>query len=95
VVTPLCSPVKFDIRGDFTSEFTRATLAMWRDEHELARQGFESMRRHGEESGRVYDQAHALLNLAQVEWRAGSWDRALQQVEDAALLWPRGERGTA
>jgi DNA-binding CsgD family transcriptional regulator len=81
-----------EIKGEFTSDFTSATLAMWRDEHELARQRLDSLRDHAVHRGNVYDQAHALLNLAQVEWRAGSWDRAAAHVGDAAGLWPHGDR---
>jgi DNA-binding CsgD family transcriptional regulator len=80
-----------DVPADFTAEFTRATLAMWRDEHGLARAGFEAMRDQAVRRGGVYDHAHALLNLAQVEWRAGHWDVATGQIEEAASLWPRGE----
>ncbi len=83
--------VALEVKGDFTSEFTHATLAMWRDEHDVARQGFQSMRRSAAELGRVFDQAHALLNLAQVEWRAGNWDRAADHIDEAVSLWPRGD----
>ena len=82
---------RVDVRGDFTSAYTRATFALWRDEHALARADFESLRRRAEQHGRVHDQAHALLNLAQVEWRAGSWQRAADHVEGAIALWPRGD----
>lgn len=42
--------------------------------------------------GHVYDQAHALLNLAQVEWRAGHWERARAHVDDAVGLWLQGDQ---
>ena len=80
-----------DVPADFTAVFTRATLAMWRDEHELGRAGFEAMRDQAVRRGSLYDHAHALLNLAQVEWRAGYWDLADAHIEEATSLWPRGE----
>ncbi|HET7014727.1 MAG TPA: AAA family ATPase [Streptosporangiaceae bacterium] len=82
---------RHDFPGDFTATFTRATLAMWRDEHEAARAEFGSLRDLAVRRGSAYDEAHALLNLAQVEWRAGNWDLAADCVEDAASLWPRGD----
>lgn len=81
-----------EMKGEFSSEFTSATLAMWRDEHQVARQRFNSLRLHAVHRGNVYDQAHALLNLAQVEWRAGSWDRAAAHIDDAVGLWPQGDQ---
>jgi DNA-binding CsgD family transcriptional regulator len=82
---------ELDVRADVTSAFTRATFSMWRDEHELARHAFESLRRQAVRRGDVHDQAHALLNLAQVEWRAGEWGHAAAHVEHAVSLWPRGD----
>jgi DNA-binding CsgD family transcriptional regulator len=81
-----------EVKGEFSSEFTSATLAMWRDEHQPARQRFDSLRSQAVHRGNVYDQAHALLNLAQVEWRAGSWDRAAAHIDSAVGLWPRGDQ---
>lgn len=78
--------------GDDSAMFTLATLRMWRDEHELARRGFEALRERGEQAGRAFDEAHALLNLAQVEWRAGRWERAGESIEQAISLWPRGDQ---
>jgi ATP/maltotriose-dependent transcriptional regulator MalT len=59
--------------------------------HGPARRDFDSLRDRAAVRGRVYDQAHAILNLAQVEWRAGRWDRAGEHIREGVSLWPRGD----
>ncbi len=81
-----------DVGADFTSQFSRGTFAMWRDEHDQARREFESMRAVAAHRGRAFDEAHALLNLAQVQWRAGEWDQATGHIDSAVSLWPRGDQ---
>jgi DNA-binding CsgD family transcriptional regulator len=76
------------VRGHFTSAFTLATLWMWRDDHERARERYRSLLAHDERRGDVWGQAHALLNLAQVEWRAGEWERAATYASEGTTLWP-------
>jgi DNA-binding NarL/FixJ family response regulator len=82
---------RLDVKLDFTSTFTRATFSMWHDQHERARHGFELLRGQAARRGDVQEQAHALLNLAQVDWRAGDWAYAAGHIEQAESLWPRGD----
>ncbi len=81
-------PTLDETRGLFTSTFTLATVWMWHDDHVRARAGFEALREHDERRGDAWGQAHALFNLAQVEWRAGDWGLAARLAAEAPELWP-------
>lgn len=70
-----------------TPEFALATLHMWRDEHEPAREGFGELLVRAVERGDAFGEAHARLHLAQVEWRAGNWDEADHHAREADTAW--------
>lgn len=72
----------------FSRRFNSATLHMWRDDHDTARSEFADELTETRDRGDVYGQAHALLHLAQVEWRAGRWREADVCATEALELWP-------
>ena len=77
------------LSGGYTTEFNLATLHMWRDEHEPAREGFDRQCLRARGRGEAFGEAHALLHLAQVEWRAGNWTRAGEHTSEGLELWDR------
>jgi DNA-binding CsgD family transcriptional regulator len=77
----------YEVVTGFRPAFAAATVRMWRDEHDLARAGFAEDFEAAVQNGHAFRRMHALLHLAQVEWRAGSWDRGLEQAEAAWTEW--------
>lgn len=75
----------------YASRFVLANLQMWRDQHDLARDNFESELARAVSTADLFGQAHARLHLAQVEWRAGAWDRAATHAREGLDEWPADE----
>jgi DNA-binding CsgD family transcriptional regulator len=67
--------------------FAVATVHMWRDELDVARAGFSSELELARRRGDFYEQIHALMHLAQVDWRGGDWAGAAEYAEEAWLEW--------
>jgi DNA-binding CsgD family transcriptional regulator len=71
----------------FRPAFAAATVRMWRDEHDLARVGFSDDFEAAAQRGDSFRRMHALMHLAQVEWRAGDWDQAVEHADAALTEW--------
>ncbi|HEY1360542.1 MAG TPA: AAA family ATPase [Thermoleophilaceae bacterium] len=71
----------------FRPAFADATIRMWRDEHDPARAGFADDFEAAAQRGDSFRRMHALMHLAQVEWRAGTWDRAVEHGDAALTEW--------
>jgi DNA-binding CsgD family transcriptional regulator len=71
----------------FSPRFSLATVHMWRDELEPAAEGFAAELVAAVEWGDSYEHVHALMHLAQVEWRRGDWALAAKHGDEAWELW--------
>lgn len=76
-----------EVATGFRPAFAAATIRMWRDEHDLARAGFSADFDAAAQRGDTFRRMHALMHLAQVEWRAGHWASAAAHADAAVTEW--------
>lgn len=71
----------------FSPAVAIATIEMWHDRHDAARNRFETESRSARTRGDAYGEVVAGLHRAGVEWRAGRWDVSLSLCDEALASW--------